>query len=63
MMTNNSAHKTEPLNMECYAAWHRHIEWIFEDQDLWVLVNGEAMESELVDPVKIKAASSGSVMT
>ena len=30
--------------------WHRQIEWILEDQDLWPFVNEEAKELELVDP-------------
>ena len=47
-MTNT--HKIKPLNGDNYATWHRRIEWILEDQDLWPFVNGEAEEPEPVNP-------------
>ena len=33
-----------------YVMWHRCLEWILNDLDLWVVTNGETKELELVDP-------------
>ena len=50
MSTTNNTYKIEPLNGENYIAWHRCLEWILDDLDLWAVMNGTEKEPTLVDP-------------
>ena len=47
-MTNN--YKINPLNGENYILWQRHLEWILDDLDLWVITDGTELEPQLIDP-------------
>ena len=50
MSTTNNTYEIEPPNGENYVTWHRHLEWILNDLDLWAVTNGETKELEPVDP-------------
>ena len=50
MSTTNNTYKIEPLNGENYVTWRRHLEWILDDLDLWVVTNGTEKEPTLLDP-------------
>ena len=47
MTINNTAHKIDPLNGDNYTK--RRLEWILDDLDLWLLVDGTGKEPEPVD--------------
>ena len=42
-------YKIDPLNGENYITWHRWLEWILDDSDLWMVTNRSETEPVPVD--------------
>ena len=53
MSASNNTYKIDPLNRDNYAAWHRWLEWILDDLDLWDITIGREMELLPVNADKI----------
>ena len=44
MSAGNNMYKIDPLNGDNYVAWHRRLEWILDNLDLWDVTISREME-------------------
>jgi gag-polypeptide of LTR copia-type/Pol polyprotein, beta-barrel domain/Domain of unknown function (DUF4219) len=56
-----TTYKIDPLNGDNYAAWHRRLEWILDDLDLWDVTTGRTAEPIPADAWNVTAAEQQSI--
>jgi Domain of unknown function (DUF4219) len=55
-MMTTTTYKIDPLNGDNYAAWHRRLEWILDNLDLWDVTTSRTAEPIRTDARNVTTA-------